>query len=159
MVAIGEKAPDVNLVDTELKHTNLSKAIAGKPAIIAFFPGAFTSVCTAELCKFRDSMSEFNSINGSVYAISVDGPFSNKAFKEKNRLNFTILSDYKREAVKLFGIELNNFANLSGYTAAKRSVFITDHNGTVRYKWVSDDPTVEPNYNEIKRALESASKE
>ena len=158
MVAIGEKIPDVNLVDTELKPTDLSKAIDGKPAIIAFFPGAFTSVCTAELCKFRDSMSEFNSLDGSVYAISVDGPFSNKAFKEKNGLNFTILSDYKREAVKLFGIELNNFANLSGYTAAKRSVFITDAKGIVRYVWISDNPATEPDYDEIKRELGSASK-
>ncbi len=158
MVAIGEKIPDIHLVDTELKLIALAKAAEGKSTIIAFFPGAFTSVCTAELCKFRDSMSEFNSMNGCVYAISVDGPFSNKAFKEKNSLNFTILSDYKREAVKLFGVELNNFANLVGYTAAKRAVFITDSKGAVRYKWVSDDPTIEPDYREIKHALELANK-
>ena len=158
MVEIGEKVPKVELVDTELQKLNLKKEIKGKNAVLAFFPGAFTGVCTAELCKFRDSMAEFNSMNGSVYAISVDGPFSNKGFKEKNNLNFTILSDYRRKAVKKFGIPLENFAHLDGYTAAKRAVFVTDRKGIVRYKWVSDDPTVEPNYGEIRNALEAASK-
>ncbi|HUB92523.1 MAG TPA: redoxin domain-containing protein [Candidatus Saccharimonadales bacterium] len=153
MVEIGEKVPKVVLVDTELQATNLKKEIKGKAAILAFFPGAFTGVCTAELCKFRDSMAEFNSMNGTVYAISVDGPFANKGFKEKNNLNFAILSDYRRKAVKKFGVVLENFAHLDGYTAAKRAVFVTDKKGIVRYKWVSDDPTVEPNYTEIKSAL------
>lgn len=156
MVEIGEKIPKMELVDTELAVVNVKKAIKGKSAVLAFFPGAFTGVCTAELCKFRDSMAEFNSINGVVYAISVDGPFSNKGFKERNNLNFPILSDYKRKAIKKLGIVLEDFAHLPGYTAAKRAVFVTDRKGVVRYKWVSDDPTVEPNYAEIKAALESA---
>jgi peroxiredoxin len=158
MVEIGEKVPKVELVDTELKVVNVKKDIKGKAAILAFFPGAFTGVCTAELCKFRDSMAEFNSMNGAVYAISVDGPFANKGFKEKNGLNFTILSDYRKKAIKKFGVMLENFANLDGYTAAKRAVFVTDSKGVVRYKWVSDDPTVEPNYAEIKSALASMGK-
>ena len=155
MVEIGEKIPKVELVDTELNLVNVKKEIKGKAAVLAFFPGAFTGVCTAELCKFRDSMAEFNSMNGSVYAISVDGPFSNKGFKERNNLNFSILSDYRRKAVKKFGVVLEDFAHLPGYTAAKRAVFVTDPKGIVRYKWVSDDPTVEPNYQEIKAALSS----
>ncbi len=155
MVEIGEKIPKVELVDTELRKIDLKKEIKGKSAVIAFFPGAFTGVCTTEMCKFRDSMSEFNSMNGAVFAISVDGPFPNKAFKEKYGLTFSVLSDYRRKAVKKFAIQLENFAQLEGYTAAKRAVFVTDPKGIVRYKWVSDDPTVEPNYNEIKAALSS----
>ncbi len=155
MVEIGERVPSVKLVDTELGVVNVRKDTKGRSAVLAFFPGAFTGVCTSELCKFRDSMAEFNSMNGSVYAISVDGPFSNKGFKEKNGLNFTILSDYRRKAVKKFGVVLENFANLEGYSAAKRAVFVTDRKGIVRYKWVSDDPAVEPNYAEITAALAS----
>ncbi len=155
MVEIGERIPNVKLVDTELGVVNIRKDTKGKSAVLVFFPGAFTGVCTAELCRFRDSMAEFNSMNGAVYAISVDGPFSNKGFKEKNGLNFAILSDYRRKAVKKFDVVLENFANLDGYVAAKRAVFVTDKKGIVRYKWVSDDPAVEPNYADITAALAS----
>lgn len=153
MVEIGEKVPSYSLPDTDLKPVDISEVSKGRPTILAFFPGAFTGTCTAELCKFRD-MSELNSM-GRVYAISIDGPFSNKGFKERNNLNFPILSDYKKEVIKAFGIELQNFAHLDGYTASKRAIFITDSNGVIKYKWVSDDPSVEPNYSEISSALAS----
>ncbi len=150
---IGEKVPKLKLVDTELKKVELSSAIEGKPAIIAFFPGAFTSVCTKEMCRFRDDMGQLNSLNGRVFAISVDGPFANREFKAKNGLNFDVLSDHKRKAAKAFHVEFKNFAHIRGYTAEKRSVFITDSNGVVRFKWVTEDPTVEPDYEAIKTAL------
>lgn len=150
---IGGKVPVLNLVDTELNKVELSEAAKGKPTVIAFFPGAFTGVCTKEMCHFRDDMSQFNTLNAKVYAISVDGPFSNKEFRQKHDLGFNILSDYKKEAIKAFDVELKDFAHLSGYTAAKRSVFIADSRGTIRYKWVTDDPSVEPNYEAIADAL------
>jgi glutaredoxin-dependent peroxiredoxin len=145
MVDVGSALPDMELVDTELKPMKLSST-KGKTTVVAFFPGAFTGVCTKEMCTFRDSMAKMNSMNANVVAISVDGPFSNKAFRDANQLNFPILSDYKREAVRTFGVELQNFAHLNGYVAAKRAVFLVDKTGKVAYKWVSDDPTVEPNY-------------
>ena len=153
MVEIGSKVPRVNLVNTELKQVEISGASSGKPTVIAFFPGAFTSVCTKEMCTIRDNISGLGGVKAKVYAISVDGPFANKAFKEHNKLEFELLSDYRRDAVRAFGVELNDFAHLSGYTAAKRAVFITDSSGTIRYKWVSDDPTVEPKYDEIAQKL------
>lgn len=155
MVEVGEPLPRAKLVDTELQQVSLPKAAKKSPAVIAFFPGAFTSVCTKEMCTFRDNIGKFNSMNANVFAISVDGPFPNKEFKAKNGINFPILSDYKRKAVKKFGIPLENFAGLKGYTAAKRAVFIADSHGVVRYKWVTDDPMVEPNYSEIESALSS----
>ncbi len=158
MLEVGKKIPRVELVDTELKRINLRDEIKGKSAVIAFFPGAFTGICTTEMCKFRDSMAELNSLNGSVFGISVDSPFSNKEFKEKNGLNFTVLSDYRRKAAKKFNVLLENFANLEGYTAAKRAVFVTDSKGVIRYGWVSEDPAMEPNYAEIKQALADINK-
>ena len=152
MIEIGTKVPEIKLVDTDLKVSSLIPE-QGKPTLIAFFPGAFTGVCTKEMCTFRDSMAKLNTVNAKVVGISIDGPFSNKAFKEQNKLTFSILSDYNREAVKTFGIELNNFAGLNGYVAAKRSIFIADKTGTISYVWVSDDPTVEPDYNIIMEEL------
>lgn len=146
-------APDVQLVDTELKPVKISD-FRGKVTVLAFYPGAFTSVCTKEMCTIRDMMGKFNSLGATVVGISVDPPFSNAAFKKHNNLNYTVLSDYNREAVRLYGVAAENFAGLKGYTAAKRSVFILDKQGIVRYKWVSDDPRVEPNYEEIAKQLE-----
>ena len=80
--------------------------------------------------------------------------FSNKEFSEKNILPFPILSDYIRIVIKQWGLELDDFAGLKGYTVAKRSIIILDEQGFVRYVWVSEDPSVEPKYDEIQRALE-----
>jgi peroxiredoxin len=122
--------------------------------VLAFYPGAFTSVCAKEMCTFRDSLAKLSALKAQVVGISVNDPFSNKAFADANILNFPLLSDYKREAVKSYGVKLKDFAGLEGYTAAKRSVFILDRESIVRYAWVSDNPGIEPNYEEIEQALE-----
>ncbi|MEM3972106.1 MAG: peroxiredoxin [Saccharolobus sp.] len=152
MVEIGEKAPEVELVDTELKKVKVPSDFKGKVVVLAFYPAAFTSVCTKEMCTFRDSMAKFNEFNAVVLGVSVDPPFSNKAFKEHNKLNFTILSDFNREAVKMYGVA-GELPILKGYILAKRSVFVIDRNGIIRYKWVSEDPAKEPNYEEIKQIV------
>ena len=152
-IKVGDKAPDFTMPDTELKPRSLSEFL-GQKTVLVFFVGAFTSTCTKEVCEFRDSMSRFIDLDAKVVGISVNDPFSNKAFAEKNRLPFPVLSDYKREVVKKYGIEFPNFAGLDGYNVAKRSVFILDKDGVVRYAWVSENPAVEPNYEEIQKALE-----
>jgi peroxiredoxin len=152
-IKVGEKAPDFTLPDTDMKQRSL-KEFMGQKIVLAFFVGAFTSTCTKEMCEFRDSMSRLTDLKAQVVGISVNDPFSNKAFLEKNRLPFPVLSDYKRETIKAYGLELPNFAGLDGYTVAKRSIFILDMNGVVRYVWVSENPSVEPNYMEIQKALE-----
>lgn len=88
-----------------------------------------------------------------VVGICVNDPFTNKAFAETNGLSFLILSDYTRETIKKYDVVHENFAGLNGYTAAKRSIFILDEGGTVRYCWVSEDPGKEPEYEEIMRQL------
>ncbi|HEY9166782.1 MAG TPA: peroxiredoxin [Candidatus Kryptonia bacterium] len=153
-VEIGSKAPDFKLYDTDKKERGLSE-FKGKKVVLAFYPGAFTGVCTKEVCNFRDSLGRFNNLNAQVVGISVDPPFSNKAFADQNKLNFPLLSDFNREVVKKYNAYHENFAGLNGYTAAKRSVFVLDKDGVVRYKWVSDVPSVEPNYDEVLKAVES----
>ena len=152
-IKVGDKAPDFTLTDTEMKPRSL-KEFSGQKVVLAFFVGAFTSTCTKEVCEFRDSMARLVDLDAQVIGISVNDPFSNKAFKDKNRLMFPILSDYKREAIRNYGLESVNFAGLEGYTVAKRSIFILDQTGIVRYVWVSEDPSIESNYQEILKNLE-----
>ncbi len=121
---------------------------------LLFFPQQIHLFVPTEMCALRDSLSELKSHGAEVVGISVDGPFANKIFMENRHLNFPILSDYKREVINKYGIVMANLGPLEGYNAAKRSVFVLDENGIIRYRWISDNPLIEPNYGEIKSALE-----
>jgi peroxiredoxin len=154
---IGDKAPDFELPDPDMKPRKLSD-LRGKKTILAFFPAAESPVCTAEMCALRDSLDQLRDLGANVDGISVDGPFANKFFTQNRHLNFPVLSDYKRDVIKKYGIVMKDLAALKDYNAAKRSVFLLDENGKVIYRWVSDNPLVEPNYNEIKDALKKAKK-
>lgn len=149
---VGDKAPDFELPDTELKMMKLSEFI-GDPIVLAFFPGAFTSVCSAEMCTFRDSMAKFNRLNAKIIGISVDPPFSQQAFKKQNNLNFTLLSDFNRGVSRKYGGLHENFAGIKDFSAAKRAVFILDRKGNVTYKWVSEDPRKEPDYKVVEEEV------
>jgi len=152
-IKVGDKPPDFTLPDTDKKQRSLNEFI-GQKVVLAFFPGAFTSTCTKEMCQFRDSIARLTDLKAQVIGISVNDPYTNKAFAEKNMLPFPVLSDYKRETIKNYELELPNFGGLDGYTAAKRSIFILDQKGVVRYVWVTDNTRVEPNYQEIQKVLE-----
>ena len=151
-VDVGQAAPDFSLYDTDRQQRTLSE-FKGQNVVIAFFPGAFTGVCTTEMCTLRDSLSQFNSMNAQVIGISVDGAMVQKAFSDQNNLGFTVLSDFQRQAVSLYDVPLPNFAGMEGYVAAQRSVFVVDKEGIVKYKWVADSPCNEPNYEEVQRAV------
>ncbi|NPV89080.1 peroxiredoxin [Coprothermobacteraceae bacterium] len=151
MLNLGEKAPAFELFDHNLNKVNLAD-YEGK-VVLAFYPGAFTTVCEKEMCTFRDMMAKFNQLNAVVFGISVDGPFSNRAFAEKNGLKFPLLSDFGGNVAKQYGGVHENFAGVPNYTVAKRAVFVLE-NGVVKYAWVTDNPAVEPDYEEIKAVLE-----
>ena len=151
---IGDKAPDFTLVDTEKKPRSLKEFLGGK-TVLAFYPGAFTGVCTKEVCNLRDAIAGMASLSAQVVGISVDSPFANKAFAEQNRLGFPLLSDYSRNVSSQYGGTYKDFAGLPGYTASVRSVFVLDANGVVKYIWSTENPGVEPNYEELKMALGS----
>lgn len=153
MVKVGDKAPDFELYDSDRKQRTL-KEFLGKKTALVFYPGAFTAACTKEMCAFRDSLSKFNEMNAQIVGISVDSPFTNKAFKEKHELQYPLLSDFSRYVCNQYagGLTLG-LGGVSGYTASKRSVFVLDKEGIVRYVWISEDPAVEPNYDEVVKAL------
>ena len=154
MVNVGDKAPDFELIDTELKPRKLDE-FKGKKTVLSFFVAASSPVCETELCTFRDSWKEIQDMGAQVIAISNDGPFANKAFAEKHNFNFPVLSDYKSKAIRDYDVLMPDLLHVKDYNAAKRSVFIVNEDGTIGYKWVSDDPLKEPNYQEIKDHLKS----
>jgi peroxiredoxin len=151
-VKVGDKAPDFALPDVDMKLRSLHEFL-GQKVVLAFFVGAFTSTCTMEACAFRDSMARLTDLNAQVIGVSVNDPYSNKGFSEKNYLPYPILSDYNREVIKRYGLELEDFSGLKGYTVAKRSIFILDEEGVICFMWVSEDSNVEPNYKQIQEAL------
>ncbi|MFN0157989.1 MAG: redoxin domain-containing protein [Bacteroidota bacterium] len=152
---IGDKAADFTLFDTEKKQRSL-KEFLGKTTVIAFYPGAFSGVCTKEMCALRDWTAMLGSLNAQVVAISIDSPLVNKAFAEQNKLTFPVLCDYTKEVSKVWCGLYDGFAGLPGLAAAKRSVFILDASGVVKYVWISEsNPGAEPPYEEIKTALGS----
>ena len=152
-IEIGQDAPDFELPDTDMNTHKLSD-YRGKSLILAFFPAAESPVCTLEMCKFRDSLADLKESGAEILGISVDGPFANKIFSKNRQLNFPLLSDYKKETIHKYGIVMKDLGKLKDYNTAKRSIFIVDSNGTTRYKWISDNPLVEPNYDEIRSQLQ-----
>ena len=151
-IEIGMEAPDFELPDIDMKTHKLSD-YRGKKLVLAFFPAAESPVCTLEMCNFRDSLKDLMEIGAQVVGISVDGPFANKIFSQNRQLNFPLLSDYKRETISKYGIVMKDLGNLKDYNAAKRAIFIINTNGIIFYKWVSDNPLIEPNYEEIRLRL------
>ncbi len=151
-VTKGSKAPEFSLFDTDRKSRSLSE-FHGKKIILAFYPGAFTGVCTKEMCEFRDALARFNEFNAQVIGVSVDSPFANKAFAEQNKLQFPLLSDYLRDVSNQYCGVYKDFAGIPGYTASKRAVYIIDESGTVKYTWITENPGVEPDYDAIGKAL------
>jgi peroxiredoxin len=147
-VEVGQQAPDFTLLNTAREKVSL-ESLRGKPVILAFFPLAFSPVCTEEMCTFRDSLAELKDAETQVVGISVDSPFALKAFADAQQLSYPLLSDFNKEASKAYGV-LNE--NLLGtfQGVANRAVFLIDRKGKVAHKWVSDDPGVQPHYDEVK---------
>ena len=151
-VEVGQPAPHFKLYDQDRQTRDLND-FKGQNVVLAFFPGAFTGVCTTEMCTFRDRLEQFNSLNAQVLGVSVDPPFSQKVFADQNNLNFPLLSDFNREAANAYDVPLPNLAGLEGYVACKRAVFVIDGNGVVQYTWVGDSPANEPDYDEVRQAV------
>lgn len=159
MVTTGDAAPDFTapLANGDIEEFTLSERLEDEgPIVLAFFPGAFTGVCTTEMCTFQDRLAAFNDLDATVYGVSRDSPFTLNEFREQNGLEFGLISDYNKEIIDDYGIPMD-FDDLGVYGVAKRSVFVVDADGEVAYSWVSDDPGVEPDYDEVEAAVDDLS--
>ncbi|HET6590775.1 MAG: redoxin domain-containing protein [Candidatus Nitrosocosmicus sp.] len=150
-IEVGDTAPDFELLDTNQESQKLSDYNKKGLTILAFFPAAGSPVCTVELCNFRDSINDLEGKNVKILGISVDSPFANKVFAEHHKFNFPILSDYDRDVIEKYNVVMPSLGKLKDFKVAKRSIFVIDDKLKVIYKWVSDNPLVEPNYEEIKK--------
>ena len=147
------KAPEFELQSNKGETVKLSDKLAAGPVVLVFFPLAFSGVCTEEMCEFRDNLAELNGLKAQLFAVSVDSRFALNAFAEKNQLEFPLLSDFNKEVSKTYGAQYETFLGLNG--VAKRSAFVIDKEGVIRYRWVSEDAKVKPNLNEIREALKA----
>src|SRR6266516_8184954 len=149
--AVGAQAPDFTLTNQDRQPVTLSQQ-RGRAVVLAFFPAAFSSVCTKELCTFRDSLSRLNEANAQVYGISVDTFFTLKAFHDQQHLAFPLLSDFNKQVIREYGVFNEDMIGLKGI--AKRAVFVIDKEGVVRHREVLSDARNEPNYDAVFAALE-----
>ena len=148
MVTVGDTAPAFTLRATDKREVSLSE-FSGQTIVMVFYPGAFTGVCDKELCAFRDNMDALNKADAVVLGISVDSPWANAEFARKYNLEFELLSDLNREAVHAYDASFVGLGGIDGYVSANRVVIIVDSAGVVRYRWVAENPGVEPNYDEV----------
>jgi len=150
-ISIGQKAPDFQLYDTEKNKVSLSD-FRGQNVLLLFFPLAFTRVCTKELCSFRDSIDFFNNANARVIGISVDSLFTLAKFKEVQHYNFTLLSDFNKEVSEAYDSLYDKWI-LEMNGVSKRSAFVIDKNGIIRYAEILENSGEEPNYDAIRESL------
>jgi len=152
-IEIGQVAPDFTLYDSTKNKVTLSN-LEGQNVLLLFFPLAFTSTCTAELCSIRDNISFYNDVNAKVFGISVDSLHTLAKYKADQNLNFSLLSDFNKDVSSLYGSLYEMFGyNMKG--VSKRSAFVIDKNGIVRYAEVLENASEQPNFKNITLTLES----
>lgn len=150
-IEVGQTAPSFTLFNTEKQEIAL-ESLRGRNVLIHFFPLAFTSVCTAQLCNARDNMEMYTKLNCTVLGISVDSLFSLGEFKKQQNLSFDLLSDFNKTVIKQFGVEIPEFAfGMQG--VSNRAAFVIDAEGVVRYAEVCPNPGEQPNYAAIENAI------
>ena len=153
MLSTGQKAPAFTLFNSDKKEVSLTD-FQGKNLIILFFPMAFTSVCTAELCEMRDNISTYSDLNADVVGISVDSPFTLAKFREEQNLPFDLLSDFNKEVSQAYDSIYETFAmNMKG--VSKRSAFVVDQNGDIQYAEVLESAGDVPDFKAVRETLGS----
>ena len=125
------------------------------PTVLAFFPGAFTPPCTNEMIALQDHLADFEEAGATVLGISADSPFSQGAFRDEHGIEFDLISDMGGDAIRAYDLEMD-IGDLGLHGIANRAVFVLDADGTITYAWVADDPTNEPDYEELLDAVRAA---
>ena len=153
-LSVGTQAPDFTLKSKstgELKDVKLSDNFGSKNTVLFFFPLAFTGVCTKELCEISAGLNGYSGLNADVVAISVDTPFSQEAWAQKEKINITLASDLNKQVIKQYDVVFPMLAGV-GDTAA-RAAFVIDKNGVVQYSEQTPTPKELPNFDKVKEAL------
>lgn len=152
-LSAGQKAPSFALFNSEKEKVNLED-FKGKNVLLLFFPQAFTGVCTKELCSVRDNIASYNNVNAQVLGISVDSVFTLNRYRQEQELNFPLLSDFNKEVSAAYGTLYENWIfDMKG--VAKRSAFVIDKDGVIRYAEVLESAGDLPDFEKINETLRS----
>src|SRR5688572_19311767 len=155
-IDVGTKVKDFSLPKADGKEVGtfkLSENLGQDNLVLAFFPLAFTGVCTKEMCSLRDDMAKYGDLKAKVYGVSVDSPFTLNHFINHEKLNFPMLSDFNREAVGIFGVKREGPLGPGLLGVANRSLFVLDKTGTVKYQWFSENPKDLPPFETVQAEL------
>ena len=148
---INDKAPVFELPEGPGQMVDIGSEIESGPVVLLFFPLAFSSVCTEELCTIRDDWSAWEGLGARVFGISVDSPFVVQKFKTESNLPFPLLSDFNKDVSIRYDAFHEDFMGLKGIS--KRAAFVIDRTGLITYAWVSDDPGNMIEFDSIKSAV------
>lgn len=152
---VGTSAPDFSLPPGPgPERVTLSSFRGDRKVVLLFFPMAFSSVCTAEMCQLAEEWSGWAGLDAQVLGISVDSPFVVKKFREETGVPFPILSDFNKEAITAYDVVYQDFFGARG--VGKRSAFVIDREGVIRYAWVTEDAGVIPDFGAVRAAVEDA---
>jgi peroxiredoxin len=152
-IQIGQPAPDFTLFSTAREEVSLNQ-LKGKNVVLLFFPQAFTSTCTTELCSIRDGLTSYNNMNAEVFGVSVDSVFTLGEYKKKENLNFELLSDFNKDISTAYDALYEDFVfGMKG--VSKRAAFVIDQEGTVRYAEVLENAGNLPDFDAIQQTLAS----
>ncbi len=155
MVVTGDDAPrfEATIANGEVKAFSLEDALGDGPVVLAFFPGAFTPPCSNEMVALEDHADDFG--DARVLGVSADSAFSLNALRDEYDLSFDLVSDMSREVIEAYDLRID-IEDLGLFGVANRAVFVLDGEGEVTYTWTTDDPTVEPDYEELVEAVAAA---
>ena len=156
-ITVGNRAPDFTLKSKsgDMEDISLSDYRDKKNVVILFFPLAYTGVCTDEMCSVSGGLADYDALDAQVLGISVDSPFAQEAWAEKEGITIPLLSDFNKEVSAAYGSQFEDLIGFKG--VAKRSAFVVDKSGVVRFASVSDDPTELPDFDAIKACLQALS--
>ncbi|MFC6837914.1 redoxin domain-containing protein [Halomarina ordinaria] len=157
MVSQGDTAPTFTATLGTSDHDpfDFEDHVVTGPIVLAFFPGAFTPPCTNEMVALQERIDECEAAGAPVFGVSADSPFSQGAFREEHGVEFDLVSDMAGDAIRAYDLEID-IEPLGLYGVANRAVFVIDEDGTVTYDWVADDPTNEPDYDDLVEAVRAA---
>jgi peroxiredoxin len=154
VLRLGQRVPEFALPDADQKMRSLAELTKQGPVVLAFFPFAFSGVCDKEMCAFRDGFGPLHGAGAQLIGISVDSSYTLRAFAQTYNLQFVLLSDFNKKIVKLYGILQDPWVELGYKGVAKRAVMVVDQQKKLRYRWTTDDPSEEPPYAEVVKAVQ-----
>lgn len=153
-ISVGSKAPDFTLKSKQasgLVDVTLSKNFGSKNTVLLFFPLAFTGVCTQEMCDITAGLSAYSGLNADVIAVSVDSPFAQEAWAQKEKIGITIASDLNKKTAEAYGVLLPDLIGLGAVSA--RAAFVIDKSGVIQYAEQTPTPKELPNFTAVKEVL------